>query len=111
MQDTKVPRFEAENAVGHVVARICLSVTFFIKDWRGHEAKITQAYRRVRTILDEHIRWYRTAAMRSMRKLGKDTLDAPLALEKNPPSRAPYQLTLTSGATEDDVGPVTFFLS
>jgi hypothetical protein len=108
---TSAAKFEAMDT-GHIVARVCLSMTFFMRDWRGHEAKIVQAYQRVRPILDENIRWYRTAAMRSMGKVKKDTLDAPLVIKQAPPPvRVPYTLTLTSGKTADDVGPVTFYLA
>lgn len=102
-------KFQAVDT-GYVVARVGLSITFFMKNWRGHEKAIVQAYQHVRPILEETIRWYRTEAMRSKKKVAKDTLDAPLVLETTSP-RAPYSLRLTSGPTSRDVGPVTFYLA
>jgi hypothetical protein len=103
--------FEARDA-GHIVARVGISMTFFMKDWRGSEANVVAAYQRVRPLIEEQARWYRTGSMRGMGKIRKGTLDGPLVLTQAPPPKgAHFALTLTSGETGDDVGPVTFFLS
>jgi len=103
--------FEAQDT-GHIVARVGVSITFFMKDWRGSEANIVAAYQRVRPLIEEQARWYRTGSMRGISKIRKGTLDGPLVLTQTPPPKgAHFALTLMSGETDEDVGPVTFFLS
>jgi hypothetical protein len=107
----KSTQFQARDS-GHIVARVNISLTFFMKEWRGQESNIVSAYQRVRPIIEEHARWHRTGSMRGMGKIRKGTLDGPLVLAQSPPPKSvPFVLTLTSGETEDDVGPVTFYLS
>lgn len=103
--------FEAKDS-GHTIARVGLSLTFFMERWRGSEANIAAAYRKIKPLLDADARWYRTGSMRSMGKVKKGVLDGPLVIEQSPPPKgAAFSLTLTSGATADDVGPVTFYMS
>lgn len=83
-----------------------MSLTFFMRAWRGHERAIVDGYQRVRPLFAEHMRFFRKGDLGTQAKLGKTTLDAPLRLTSE--SLDGFKLELASA--DPGVGPYTFQL-
>lgn len=89
-----------------VGALIAAEVIFYFSSLDGQEAGLVDAYRRVRGLLEPHLTWYDTEALRGPRPLEPKDLEAfEVWFGAGAMPRDEYELILGSGASPGEIGP------